>query len=542
MKKLLIVVIVLAVIAAGLLGYLWYQTSHIFVEDAVYAKNATELDLRGTGVSLEHYLTVRSQLPDCDILWDVPFQGGVYANDTKILSMNGVGAEDIKMLPYFTELKTLNVSGCEDYVLLEELQVKFPNVTVHYTVDLGGLAVDRFTTELELQPGDYDYDILMENLVHLPDMQSITFLQTQMDAEKFDAIQTAYASITFGYTLDLLGMELTADATSLDLTKMTSADLDSVLAKLPLLASLESIELAPGNEAGGLTLEEAAKLKAAAPEAALKYTFELYGEVIDTDAESLYYKNKRKDITNDTISQLRMALEIMNNCTKVVLDNTAVSDETMAQLREDFRGKTDVVWRVWYGEGGTSLTDVEVLRIVYGLGDDNSKSLKYLENVRYMDLGHNEYLDYCDFVGSMTELEVVIISGAPIKSLEPFANCPKLKFLEMANCTYVPDLEPLRNCKELEMLNIAHTSISDLAPLDDIPLTHLCSKINKVTEEERERFIELHPDCWTTYKGDIDYGEGWRYDENGDKLEWYARLADAFGYPNPNNNTGWYLD
>lgn len=542
MKKLLIVVIVLAVIAAGLLGYLWYQTSHIFVEDAVYAKNAAELDLRGTGVSLEHYLTVRSQLPDCEILWDVPFQGGAYANDTKILSMNGVGAEDIKMLPYFTELKTLNVSGCEDYVLLEELQVKFPDVTVHYTVDLGGLAVDRFTTELELQPGDYDYDILMENLVHLPDMQSITFLQTQMDAEKFDAIQTAYASITFGYTLDLLGMELTADTTSLDLTKMTSADLDSVLAKLPLLASLESIELAPGNEAGGLTLEEAAKLKAAAPEAALKYTFELYGEVIDTDAESLYYKNKRKDITNDTIGQLRMALELMNNCTKVVLDNTAVSDETMAQLREDFRGKTDVVWRVWYGEGGTSLTDVEVLRIVYGLGDDNSKSLKYLENVRYMDLGHNEYLDYCDFVGSMTELEVVIISGAPIKSLEPFANCPKLKFLEMANCTYVPDLEPLRNCKELEMLNIAHTSISDLAPLDDIPLTHLCSKINKVTEEERERFIELHPDCWTTYKGDIDYGEGWRYDENGDKLEWYARLADAFGYPNPNNNTGWYLD
>ena len=53
--------------------------------------------------------------------------------------------------------------------------------------------------------------------------------------------------------------------------------------------------------------------------------------------------------------------------------------------------------------------------------------------------------------------------------------------------------------------------------------------------------MELHPDCWTTYEGDIDYGKGWRYDENGDKLEWYAKLAEAFHYPKPDNQTGWYL-
>jgi len=322
---------------------------------------------------------------------------------------------------------------------------------------------------------------------------------------------------------------------------MTSKDLGEVLEKLPLLAGVQTVQLAPGTDENGLTLEEVAKLKQAAPEVNIKYSFELYGESFTTDDETMYFKNKRKEINNDTLSQLRYALDIMNNCQKVTLDNTAASDAECAKLREDYRGKTEIVWRVYFADYGTCLTDVEVLRVVYDLVDDNCSSLKYLEKVKYMDLGHNEFLDYCDFIAGMPELEVAIISGAPIHSLEPFANCKKLKFLEIANCIYLPDLEPLRECTELEMLNIGHTTISDLSPLDDLNLTHLCIKISKVTEEERLRFAELHPDCWITYEGDVDYGEGWRYDEEGEKLEWYAKMAEAFHYPNPDNKTGWYL-
>jgi deoxyribodipyrimidine photolyase-like uncharacterized protein len=142
----------------------------------------------------------------------------------------------------------------------------------------------------------------------------------------------------------------------------------------------------------------------------------------------------------------------------------------------------------------------------------------------------------------MTELEVVIISGAPIKSLEPFAKCTKLKFLEMANCTYIPDLEPLRNCTELEMLNISFTSISDLSPIDELPITHLTAVKNQIPDEEEVRYTEAHPDCWIVMAGDQPYGQGWRYDrDNQTKLPWYAKLAEAFRYPNPYNKTGWYL-
>lgn len=542
MKKLLIAVTVLAVIAASLLGMLIYHSTHIFVEGAAYAKSAGELDLRGREISVNHYETIRAQLPDCGILWDVPFQGGTVESNTRTLDTKGFTEADVQLIPYFTDLEQINVTDCQDYVLLEGLQRMLPDCRVNYMVDLGGRQVESSAKAVSLEPGTYDYETLMRNLKHLPDMESIAFQQTELDTEKFDALQEAYGDISFGYTVELLGMELTAETTSVDLTKMTSQNMEEAMRKLPMLAALETVVLADGTQEGALTLEEVKQLKDAAPHVKFQYTFELYGETVSTDDEELLFKNKRKYINNDTLYQLRQALDIMNNCTKVTLDNTAVSDSEMAQLREDYRGKTHVVWRVYFADYGSSLTDVEVLRVVYDLGDDNCKSLQYLENVKFMDLGHNEFLDYCDFVSSMTELEVAIISGAPIKSLEPFANCKKLKFLEMANCGYIPDLEPLRNCTELEMLNISFTGITDLSPIDDLPLTHLTAVKNQLPEEEETRYSEAHPDCWIVLDGDQPYGKGWRYDtDNQSKLPWYAKLAEAFRYPNAYNKTGWYL-
>ena len=81
------VVLVLALAVAGVTGYFWYQNNHIFVEDAVYPINAKTLDLRGQDISFEHYDAVHSQLPNCEIYWDVPFQVGKYPNDTTKLTV-----------------------------------------------------------------------------------------------------------------------------------------------------------------------------------------------------------------------------------------------------------------------------------------------------------------------------------------------------------------------------------------------------------------------------------------------------------------------
>ena len=552
MKKVLIVVlVVLLLLLAGMGGFLWYRNTHIFVEDAVYAKNAETLDLRGTGISIEHFEAVKAQLPDCRIIWDVPFQGGTVPSDVAGITITELSDQDIIRMDYFTQLDTVDATGCSDYGQLEALQNYRPDLTVEYSIDLGGAKVAADSTELTLNQGDYSYGTLMENLPYLKNVTSILFPKARLTAEEVAALAEAFPEISVDYTVEVLGGEYASDTVSLDLSAMTSDQVDAAVETMHMLTALETVELMKADGTTNLSLSDVKKLQTAVPNARFHFVFDLYGVTISTEDEEVILKNiKPADYT--TVEQdIRNALDVMVNCKRFVLDNNSmwdklwrnISNETLAKIREDYRDKTEFVWRVFFGENGSSLTDAEVLRAVYGLVDDNSSALQYLEKVIFMDIGHNEFLDEAEFIRGMKALEVVIISGSPIKSLEPFAECKNLKFLELSNCTYITDLTPLAECTELEMLNISYTGITDLAPIEELKLTHLTAVVNKIPEEEENRYAAAHPDCWIVTQGDQPYGKGWRYDEdNQTKLPWYEKLANAFKYPNPYNNVGWYLD
>lgn len=549
MRKVLIaLILILTLVLAGLLGFIWYQSSHIFVDGEAYAKNSQELDLRGTGLPAAHVLTVQAQLPDCKILWDVPFQGGTLSSDTASIQIRTLTEQDIAvMVNYLPNLTRIDASECREYAVLELLKEKLPGCQVVYQVDLGGTMTDPDTEELTLQPGAFDFDTLLTNLAHLPHMRALHFPNAEVTPEQMAALAEQYPEITADYSVEILGTEYDLQTTQLDLSALTPDQIEGVDAKLNVLTSLETVELMDASGVSRLSMEDVKKLQEAAPNTVFHYTFDFYGHTISTTDREVILKNIK--IESDTFEQeLRLVLDIMEEGDRFVLESRGKYDkmwkkidcETLAKIREDYRGKTKMVWRIYFSDGGTCLTDAEVLRSTYDLGDDNCEDLKYLEDCRYMDLGHDEYLDYCDFVSGMTSLEVAIISGAPIKSLEPFAACKELKFLEIVECNYIPDLEPLRNCTKLEMLNISHTSIADLSPVADFNLTHLNTMDNQVPEEDIAAFAEAHPDCWIVTEGNH-YGAGWRYDENNDPLPWYAKMKIAFKYPKSPNNLGWYL-
>ena len=551
MKKVLIILLTVLLLAlAGMGGFLWYRNTHIFVEDAVYSKKAETLDLRGTGISVAHYEQTQAQLPDCRILWDVPFQGGAMPSDVAGITITSLSDEDIAMLAYFRQLSAVDATGCHDYAQLEKLKQQYPDLTVKYQVDLGGTKADADAGELTLNAADFDYDTLLENLPHLKAVTSIHFPKAQLTTEQLTALTEAFPEIAIDYTVEILGKEYAADTTSLDLSDMTSGQVDDAAANMHLLTALETVELMGADGTTALTLQDVKKLQETVPNAAFHFVFDLYGVTISTADEEVILKNIKPADYTTVESDLRAALDVMVNCKRFVLDNNGmwdklwrnISNETLAQIREDYRDKTEFVWRVFFGENGSSLTDAQVLRAVYGLVDDNSSALQYLDKVQFMDIGHNEYLDEAEFVRGMKSLEVVIISGAPIKSLEPFSECKNLKFLELSNCTYITDVTPLAECTELEMLNLSHTGVTDLAPIDELALTHLTAVVNKIPDAEESRYAAAHPDCWIVTTGN-EYGVGWRYDtDNQTKLPWYEKLANAFKYPNPYNNVGWYLD
>ena len=555
MKKLITVLIVIVVLLclaiAGALGYVWYRDNHIFVEDAVYPIDSETLDLRDQDISFEHFDSVRAQLPNCEIFWNVPFQGQKYSNDITALKISALTEADIALMKtYFPRLKTVDAADCDDYVILESLMEQIPALEVSYQVSLGGKSYAPDTTELVLENGDYVFETMLENLRYLRQLTAITLRMPELPQEQITQLREAYPEVELSQTVGLLGQEYDVQTAQLDLSAMTGDQVPEAAEKLPLLPNLTYVNLNPENGVGALALTDVKMLVEAVPNVVFDFTFDFFGNSLSTADEEVHIKNTK--IGDEKIDEVRAALDIMPNCKRFVLESCGFSNSVLAELRDEYRDRTKIVWRVWFGKGST-LTDAEALCAVYDLTNNNCADLIYCEDIRFMDLGHNgddgNYLRDISYIAGMPKLEACILSSAYITDLSPFANCKNLKFLEIAFCGLVPDITPLAECKKLEMLNISFTGVTDLSPLDELPLTHLCAmnySKNRVSYEEQQRFQELHPDCWSQYVGEQPYGPGWRYTEDGkDYLDYYAMLRVVLQYdkyPRNPNHTGWYLE
>ena len=545
---LVVIVLVLALGIAGALGYVWYRDNHVFVEGTAYPVDAQQLDLREEDISVEHYHALQEQLPRCEILWNVPFQGSKYSSDTEHFVITALTETDISVLEtYFSELKSVDATGCHDYAMLETLMERLPGVRVEYAVYLGRQSYAPGITDIVLENGDYDYVTMMDNLQYLHQLTKLKLRMPELTLEQIEALRAAYPGVEISCTVEVYGLEYEADTTELDLSGITGDDVALVAEQIRKLPELTYVNLNPEKGIGALSLEDVKNLMDAVPGVKFDFSFDFYGHTLSTADEEVHIKNTK--IGEEGIGNVRNALDLLKNCKRFVLENCGISNETMAKLRDDYRHQTKVVWRVSYGEGST-MTDAVVIRAVYNLVDDNCHNLVYCEDAKYMDIGHNEWLDACDFVSGMKSLEYVIISGAPIKSLEPFRNCKNLKMLEAAFCEYITDVSPLADCPNLQMLNISNTHVTDLSPLDNLPLTHLTVRTNpsgkcRLTQEEQDRVAAQHPDCWISYSGAQPYGVGWRYGEDEvTPLDHYKVVRTVFRLaldPNIPNHVGWYL-
>ena len=557
MKKTLMTILItllltLALIAAGIFGWQWYRNTHVFVDGDAYSKDTASLDLTDKDVSFAYYDELKAKLPRCRITWVVPFQGANYHNTTTGIAVSTLTLEDVDLLTkYFPDLEHIDALQCTDYEVLAVAEAALPDCEIIYQVYLGEMFADHNADSLEMGFGaDSEFDILLTNLVYLPKLTSLTLKDPALTAEQVETLRAAYPGIEINCTVELLGSEYDMTTTRLDLSAMESGDVETFVEKLPLLPNLERVDLTDDNGESGLTKQDVKRLQEAAPNVVFRYSFDFYGVTLSTADEEVHIKNKR--IGDEGEEEIRQALDILSNCKRFVLEYCSVSNEVLAQIREDYRSRTKVVWRVDFGRGST-MTDAEIIRAVYDLTDNNSKNLVYCEDVRFIDFGHNGddggYLSDMSFARGMPKLEAIILSSAQIKDLSPFENCKNLKFMELTYCGMLEDISPLAGCTSLEMLNISFTGVTDLSALDELPLTNLCAKNTskkRVSEEEQARFQELHPDCWSLYTGEQPYGPGWRYTEDGeDYLEYYAMLRDVFRYdrdPNIPNHTGWYLE
>lgn len=543
MKKAIVIILIVVLLAAlgvaGFMGYrYWYEQTHIFIEDAVYEKDATYIDLRGTGVSMDHYFQLKAILPNCVIDWDVPFQGKPTDCNTTHLTLTSLVEEDLEMLVYFPKLTAVDATACEDQTVLELLKAAYPELNVTYFVDLGGIVYPPDTKELTLDEGTYDYETLMQNLVHLPELSSLTFPNTTLTLAQLDEIKLMYPGIRLSYTVSFRGQETDPSVTEMNLSDLTPEEVEQVAKELAFFPQLQTVELMDDSGRSALSLTDVQTLQEAAPTATFHYTFFFYNKKLSTTDTTVEFINTRMRNTDE--EQIRQILDVMDSCEKFTFNNCHISNEIMASIREDYRDRTKIVWRIFFGNGGSCLTDREVIKMVYGLNNNNASALQYCEDAKFIDFGHNEALTDISFVAHMPKLEAIILSGSPIRDLTPFEGNTSLYFLEIAYCGYITDLTPLAGCTNLGMLNFSYSGVTDLTPIDGLPLTNVTFVKTPVSDEEILRYTELHPECWVVTAGPQPYGKGWRYDEEGNQSEYYKKLAskDIFNYANT-SDTQW---
>ena len=307
MKKAIILILSLVlVLGLGVLGWLgyqyWYQENHVFIEDAVYEKDARYLDLRGTGISVEHYEAVRRELPFCDVRWDIPFQGGCLADDATEIAVTTLTEADIARLDYLTTLQTVEAAGCTDYEMLLDLQDHRPEVTVHYQVEIGGEAYSEQTQTLKFE-GDAPIPELMEKLAYLPRVQHISFAEPTVAAQELLRLQEQFPGIRVTWHKTLFGQVYDQDVTELDFSgvAMDGEMLEELADAMPYFPELETVLMI----GCGIENEKMAEFRERVrPYGKVVWEVDVCGAMIRTDATYFMPVKYGIKVTNNRLGNL----------------------------------------------------------------------------------------------------------------------------------------------------------------------------------------------------------------------------------------------
>lgn len=413
---------------------------------------------------------------------------------------------------------------------IEAYRAEHPDREVTYSVTIGDVVLTNESTEAVLTE-DLAKD-LMDAAAYLQHLTSIRFEGETMDAAVLHELRDAFPNAEI--TCDAVrfgGREAPFDTAHIDLSDLTTEEVETVAEGLRALPMLETAELCGEDGSTVVSLDDAAALQAACPNVKFHYQIEMFGQLLSTDMERVEYFQEK--IGDEGLAELRKLLPMMYDLDYLLLDWCGTSDEATAALREEYADRFKVVWRVFI-HPYNFLTDTYKVWMNYYVEDEDLHILNYCTELRYVDMGHNSYTN-CEWARYTPNLEALIMGDSEVSSLEPLRECKKLTFLEIFS-TKVTDLSPLADCKELRYLNISNLKIDDITPLYELDnMVKLNSTMNHISAEQVEKYKELQPRCYATF---LPYGDPteyeWRYYYNNHINPRYLLLKHQMGYANGN--------
>ncbi len=507
-KKVLIALLLLIIVGSCAAGIYWNHQNYLRVDFKLYPKNAETLDLRGEEITAKQYEQLSAKLPDCEIQWNVPFQGGAYAHDQQRLTVTSLTEEDIKDLDYFSRLKYIDARECTDYPQLLLLKQRRPELEVDYSITLGDEAYTTEETELTIT-GISEEEI--SQLQFFPDLQSVT-LAGGKNARNFPALQKYCREKGINVKVQIGDTNVKESVQALTVSGITDGEMNL----LQLLPNLTQLHLVLPE----VRMETLEAFQVAFPDIAISWEKEVCGKrLLNTETEI--------DISGIAVSDLETLegeMAYFPQAQKLIMSDCGISHEAMAQFREKHREDYKVVWTVQLGNTLTARTDdttfMPTREKVYYFQDHESGNLRYCEDMVCIDVGHMAIHDV-EFVSYMPNLEYLILAHTEVRDITPLASCKKLKFLELDHST-VRDFTPLLQCTALEDLNIGNTypslePIAQMTWLKNLWMVGRSSGAYKVTEALTNTKILL--------SGNATVAGGWR------ELPNYYAMRDLLGMP-----------
>lgn len=506
-------VLVLAILLALGAGVFLAVTHLTYYGGHFYPKQAQAMDLRGEALTVSDFDALSEKLPQCYILWSIPFQGGSISSDLQNLKVNTLTDEDVDLLDYATNLQTVDGTNCTDYPQLMTLQERHPSAKVLYQMTISGTTWDQDTQSLNLT-GFSEGEVPL--LHYLPKLTEVNISGCQ-DYSLLLRLREENPQWNLSYTVALGSETFPWDTETLQLQDVTCEQLTQALAALPKLRRLDVV-----NPQGDCQTLPA--LRDSYPDVEIHWQVELYGQTLTDETTQL-------DISGIQVAsceEVEQAVACLPNLETLIMSDCGIENEDMAAFRERQRDNYKVVWTVYLGTrpalGNKRILRTDATRLWANCYyyDDELVNLKYCEDMIALDLGHTGVKNI-DFVSYMPHLTYFIVADSNVQDLTPISSCKELIWLELGWCN-IKSYEPLLGCTAMEDLNIGRT-YADPTPISQMTwLKNLWCMDTRLSS--RQLWQETLTDTTIQSAGSDVVAYGWR------KLPNYYKMRDALGaYP-----------
>ena len=153
------------------------------------------VDFSNTDLTLGEHEWLHQKLPECDIIWEIEFQGRHYPPDATSIRVEHLTEADLVLLDYLPQLTYVDARNCRDYTALGKLVKSWPDCWVDYSVELGGGQFGPGSRNLRLR--NADAESLQQGLPGLPNAEKVYLTGKLPAMEEITALQKSFPDTEF---------------------------------------------------------------------------------------------------------------------------------------------------------------------------------------------------------------------------------------------------------------------------------------------------------------------------------------------------------